>query len=76
MGCRTSSRGVPFPGVAAPGRSGQGPAADGHPYFAELSHLDVTIVDLPTGHWPMWSRPQDLATELRRVADSSPTTTS
>lgn len=51
-------------------------AADGHPYFAELSHLDVTIVDLPTGHWPMWSRPQDLATELRRAADSSPTTTS
>jgi pimeloyl-ACP methyl ester carboxylesterase len=43
-------------------------AADGHPYFAELPHLDVTIVDLPTGHWPMWSRPADLATELLRAA--------
>jgi pimeloyl-ACP methyl ester carboxylesterase len=34
----------------------------GHPMFAEvakLEHLDV--VDLPTGHWPMWSRAQDLA---------------
>jgi pimeloyl-ACP methyl ester carboxylesterase len=43
-------------------------AAEGHPYFAELPHLDVTIVDLPTGHWPMWSRPADLATELLRAA--------
>ncbi|XBH22809.1 alpha/beta fold hydrolase [Jonesiaceae bacterium BS-20] len=34
----------------------------GHPMFAEVAnfqHLDV--VDLPTGHWPMWSRPLDLA---------------
>lgn len=34
----------------------------GHPMFVEvanLRHLDV--VDLPTGHWPMWSRPRDLA---------------
>lgn len=22
---------------------------------------DVIYVDLPTGHWPMWSRPVDLA---------------
>jgi pimeloyl-ACP methyl ester carboxylesterase len=42
--------------------------AEGHPYFAELPHLDVTIVDLPTGHWAMWSRPDDLATELLRAA--------
>lgn len=37
-------------------------ARGGHPMFAEvatLEHLDV--VDLPTGHWPMWSRPRDLA---------------
>jgi pimeloyl-ACP methyl ester carboxylesterase len=27
--------------------------------FAELR--DVTWVDLPTSHWPMWSRPQELA---------------
>lgn len=34
----------------------------GHPMFAEvatLEHLDV--IDLPTGHWPMWSSPRDLA---------------
>lgn len=45
-------------------------ARGGHPMFAEvakLQHLDV--VDLPTGHWPMWSRPRDLA-EVIRVATS------
>ena len=44
-------------------------ARGGHPMFAEvagLEHLDV--VDLPTGHWPMWSRPRDLA-EVIRSAD-------
>jgi hypothetical protein len=48
-------------------------AAAGHPYFAELPHLDVTIVDLPTGHWPMGSRPADLAGELLRAADPART---
>jgi pimeloyl-ACP methyl ester carboxylesterase len=34
----------------------------GHPMFAEVARLrHVEIVDLPTGHWPMWSRPADLA---------------
>ena len=23
--------------------------------------LDVAYIDLPTGHWPMFSRPDDLA---------------
>lgn len=33
-----------------------------HPMFAEVARLeDVDLVDLPTGHWPMWSRPADLA---------------
>ncbi|MFE6964176.1 alpha/beta fold hydrolase [Agromyces sp. NPDC057679] len=37
-------------------------AAAGHPMFAEVSRLtQVDFVDLPTGHWPMWSRPVDLA---------------
>jgi pimeloyl-ACP methyl ester carboxylesterase len=37
-------------------------AAARHPMFAELAELsDVHYVDLPTGHWPMWSRPDDLA---------------
>jgi pimeloyl-ACP methyl ester carboxylesterase len=34
--------------------------------FAELRN--VTWVDLPTSHWPMWSRPQELATVIGEVA--------
>lgn len=37
-------------------------AGAGHPMFTEVARLDeVEFVDLPTGHWPMWSRPRDLA---------------
>ncbi|GAB7190099.1 alpha/beta hydrolase [Kineococcus sp. NUM-3379] len=43
-------------------------AAAGHPFFTELAHLDATYVDLPTGHWPMWSRPGDLAGVLLQAA--------
>lgn len=33
----------------------------GHPYGAELATCtDVELVDLPTGHWPQFSRPADL----------------
>ncbi|MGP4031460.1 alpha/beta fold hydrolase [Pseudarthrobacter sp. 1C304] len=42
----------------------------GHPMFAEVANLQsVRWVDLPTGHWPMWSRPADLAHIL--AAESS-----
>jgi pimeloyl-ACP methyl ester carboxylesterase len=34
--------------------------------LAELRH--VTYVDLPTSHWPMWSRPQELAAIIGDVA--------
>jgi pimeloyl-ACP methyl ester carboxylesterase len=34
--------------------------------FAELRYL--TWVDLPTSHWPMWSRPQELAQIIGDVA--------
>jgi pimeloyl-ACP methyl ester carboxylesterase len=34
--------------------------------FAELR--DVTWIDLPTSHWPMWSRPGELATIIGDVA--------
>ena len=34
--------------------------------FAELR--DLTWVDLPTSHWPMWSRPQELAAVIDDVA--------
>lgn len=46
-------------------------AAAGHPVFAEVARLQqVDVVDLPTGHWPMWSRPEELA---RLIADVSGT---
>jgi Predicted hydrolases or acyltransferases (alpha/beta hydrolase superfamily) len=36
--------------------------AAGHPYVAELGRIrDAEIVELPTGHWPMFTRPDDLA---------------
>jgi hypothetical protein len=34
--------------------------------FAELR--DITWVDLPTSHWPMWSRPRELAEIIGDVA--------
>ncbi|MEG9248981.1 alpha/beta hydrolase [Arthrobacter sp. Soc17.1.1.1] len=44
-------------------------ARGGHAVFAEVAaieHLDV--IDMPTGHWPMWSRPRDLAEAIRSAA--------
>ena len=44
-------------------------ARAGNAMFAEVAtieHLDV--IDLPTGHWPMWSRPGDLAEVIRSAA--------
>lgn len=36
--------------------------AAGHPFVAELARIrDVRYVDLPTGHWPQFTRPDDLA---------------
>ena len=41
----------------------------GYSFLAGLADLrDVTYVDLPTSHWPMWSRPNDLA-ELRALVE-------
>ena len=45
-------------------------AHGGPPFFTELSEFDVTYVDLPTGHWPMWSRPKDLADAIVQAARS------
>ncbi len=43
----------------------------GHPMFAEVANLQhLDLVDLPTGHWPMWSRPEDLAQVLAAAATS------
>lgn len=44
-----------------------------HPEWSFLAGLpelrDVTYVDLPTSHWPMWSRPKELAEIIGRVAE-------
>ena len=42
---------------------------EGYSFLAGLAELrDVTWVDLPTSHWPMWSRPQELAAIIGDVA--------
>jgi len=42
---------------------------EGQAWLGGLAELrDVTWVDLPTSHWPMWSRPQELAEILGGVA--------
>ena len=44
-------------------------AQAGHPMFAEVAMLEnVDMIDLPTGHWPMWSRPEDLAELVHSIA--------
>ena len=42
---------------------------EGYAWLGGLVELrDVTCVDLPTSHWPMWSRPSELATIIGDVA--------
>jgi pimeloyl-ACP methyl ester carboxylesterase len=42
---------------------------EGYPWIAGLAELrDVSYVDLPTGHWPMWSRCSELAALIGAVA--------
>ena len=42
---------------------------EGYEFLAGLTELrDVTWVDLPTSHWPMWSRPGELAGIIGDVA--------
>ena len=44
--------------------------AAGHPMMAELARIrDVTILDLPTGHWPQLTRPDDLARTIVSVVE-------
>lgn len=40
--------------------------AAGHPWFAALASPKWRLLELPTGHWPMVSRPDDLADLLDR----------
>jgi pimeloyl-ACP methyl ester carboxylesterase len=42
---------------------------EGYPWLGGFAELrSVTWVDLPTGHWPMWSRPKELAEIIGGVA--------
>lgn len=44
-------------------------ADQGIPYLAALNDYEsVHYIDLPTGHWPMWSKPAELAALLNEVA--------
>lgn len=41
-----------------------------HPYVAELARIrDVEYVDLPTGHWPQFTRPAELARAILAAVD-------
>jgi pimeloyl-ACP methyl ester carboxylesterase len=44
--------------------------AKDHPYVRELARVrDVTIIELPTGHWPQLTRPDDLAAAVVRAVE-------
>ncbi|WP_166870421.1 MULTISPECIES: alpha/beta hydrolase [unclassified Salinibacterium] len=48
----------------------QGWIQDGEPWVSELGRLrDVEYVDLPTGHWPQFTRPVDLADVILAAVD-------
>src|SRR5207245_9503981 len=45
-------------------------AREGQAWLGGLAELrNVTYVDLPTSHWPMWSRPKELARIIGEVAE-------
>jgi pimeloyl-ACP methyl ester carboxylesterase len=46
--------------------------AGGHPYVAELGRVrDVDYVDLPTGHWPQFTKPAELGAAILAAVDCS-----
>lgn len=64
-------RGIPSTIVctAFPSSEYQKGVEEGHAFLAGIPELeDLTWVDLPTSHWPMWSRPADLAAIVADVA--------
>jgi pimeloyl-ACP methyl ester carboxylesterase len=45
---------------------------EGYAWIGGLAELrDVTYLDIPTSHWPMWSRPKDIADAIDDVARRS-----
>ena len=46
---------------------------EGYEWIGGLAELhDITWIDLPTSHWPMWSRPKELAEIIGNVANAHP----
>ncbi|MFM9876638.1 MAG: alpha/beta fold hydrolase [Rhodoglobus sp.] len=44
--------------------------AGGHPFVAELAAIkDYELVDLPTGHWPQFTKPAALAAVIRAAVE-------
>lgn len=42
----------------------------GHPFVAELARIrDVEYVDLPTGHWPQFTKPAELGQAVLKAVD-------
>ena len=46
--------------------------ASDNPSFSELAGPEWRFVELPTGHWPMFSRPEDLAKLLLDLPSKNP----
>ena len=45
---------------------------ESYPFLAGLNELrNIEWVDLPTSHWPMWSRPKELAEIIGHVANEA-----
>ncbi|MGA5816802.1 alpha/beta fold hydrolase [Kitasatospora sp. NPDC094028] len=44
--------------------------AAGHPWFVGMDGPNWVLRELPTGHWPMFSRPADTAALLAELAES------
>jgi pimeloyl-ACP methyl ester carboxylesterase len=46
----------------------------GHPFVAELAKVhDVEYIDLPTGHWPQFTKPEQLARAILAAVDRTNT---
>ena len=47
--------------------------AGGHPYVAELGRIrDVEYADLPTVHWPQFTKPAELGAAILAAVDRTP----
>lgn len=42
----------------------------GHPFTAELARIrDVDYIDLPTGHWPQFTKPRELGEAILKAVE-------